>query len=176
MEPIKNRLIRKTRPQELKTLSFVSSHMSDNFKVIHFHMKIRDWQGLLFVQILYGNCTSSFYFENWYRSGNCQFLALIGMELFRMFTHFYAALFLIKRVFMKLAKFFITGTRCISTKLLGASGSLIKIQVRSHGTFFVILHTSAVICKHIFLWKQNCVHLQSCKGYKVGQDYFRKPL
>ena len=106
--PIKNRLIRKTRPQELKTLSVVSSHMSDNFKVIHFHMKIRDWQGLLFVQILYGNCTSNFCFESWYKSGNCQFLALISMERFRMFTHFYAALFLIKACFYETSNVFLS--------------------------------------------------------------------
>ena len=48
---------------------------------------------------------------------------------------------------MKLATFFISITRRIFTKLLAISESSVKIKVRLHWTFVVILLTSAVICE-----------------------------
>ena len=47
----------------LKTLLFVSSHLKDNFEVIHFHKKSRGAQGLIIVQ-MFEKCTTNFYFEN----------------------------------------------------------------------------------------------------------------
>ena len=52
---------------------------------------------------------------------------------------------------MKLATFFISITRRIFTKLLAISESSIKIRVRLHWTFVVILLTSAVICEQRLL-------------------------
>ena len=78
---------------------------------------------------------------------------------------------------MKLTTFFITRTRRILTKLLGVSESPIKIKIRSLGTLFVILLTSAVICKQSLLHENDIMqYLQNCKCYNVGQDHFRIPL
>ena len=52
---------------------------------------------------------------------------------------------------MKLAKFCISSTRRISTKLLAISESSTKINIRLHLTLTVILFTSAVICKQRLL-------------------------
>ena len=38
--------------------------MKDNVEVIHFHIKSRDVQGQVFVQITFENSTLNFYFEN----------------------------------------------------------------------------------------------------------------
>ena len=38
--------------------------MEENVEVIHFHIKSRGVQGLVFVQITYEKCTTNFYFEN----------------------------------------------------------------------------------------------------------------
>ena len=53
---------------------------------------------------------------------------------------------------MKLETFFILSTRHIFRKLLSVSEISIKIQVRSHQTLFLILLTSAVICKQKLLY------------------------
>ena len=45
-------------------MSFVSSHMEDNVEVIHFHIKSRDVQGLVFVQITFEKCNANLYSEN----------------------------------------------------------------------------------------------------------------
>ena len=47
-----------------KPLPFVSCHMKDNVEVIHFYIKRRGMQGLVFVQITFEKCTTNFYFEN----------------------------------------------------------------------------------------------------------------
>ena len=63
---------------------------------------------------------------------------------------------------MKLATFFISSTE-----------SSIKINFRSHGTRFLILLTSAVICKQKLLYGNKIVqYLQNCKCYNVEQDHF----
>ena len=56
----------KNEPQGLSTLPFFSSHMEENVEVIyfHFHVKSRGERGLVFVQIMFGKCTTNFYFEN----------------------------------------------------------------------------------------------------------------
>ena len=78
---------------------------------------------------------------------------------------------------MKLTTFFISSTRPIFTKLLDISVSLIKITARSHGTLFIILHTSVVISKQRLLYGNDTVqNFQNCKCYNVEQGHFRKPL
>ena len=68
-----------------------------------------------------------------------------------MFLHVSAFLYnLIVNKNVKLATFFILSIRRIFPKLLAISESSIKLKVRSHGTFFVILLTSGVICMQIF--------------------------
>ena len=47
-----------------RTKQFVPCHLKDNFEVIHFHIKSRGVQGLVFVQIAFEKCTTSTYFEN----------------------------------------------------------------------------------------------------------------
>ena len=61
--------------------------------------------------------------------------------------NFYAASFSMKTCFYETSYIFISSTRRIFTKLLAVSESSIKMKVRSHWTLFVILLTSAVICK-----------------------------
>ena len=64
--------------------------------------------------------------------------------------------------------FVLTYAGRIFTKLLGISESSIKIKVRSHGTLFVILHTSAFIFKQRLLHRNKIVqNFQSSKRYKV---------
>ena len=76
---------------------------------------------------------------------------------------------------MKLATFFISITRRIFTKVLGISESSIKIKVNSHWELFVILLTSAVICKQRILHGNEIVqYLQNCKGNSI--DHFKKPI
>ena len=64
IDPLKSGPVGKTGPQGLKALPFFSSHMKDNFEVIHFHIKSRDAQDLVLVQITFGKCTTNFDFEN----------------------------------------------------------------------------------------------------------------
>ena len=45
-------------------LLFFSNHMKDNLEVMHFYIKSRGMQGLVFVQIWFEKCTTNFYFEN----------------------------------------------------------------------------------------------------------------
>ena len=48
---------------------------------------------------------------------------------------------------------------------------------RSGGTLFVIVFTSAVICKQrLFHGNEIVQYLQNYKRYDVDQDHFRKPL
>lgn len=76
---------------------------------------------------------------------------------------------------MKLAKFCISSTRRISTKLLAISESSTKINIRLHLTLTVILFTSAVICKQRLLLENETVpYLENCKCYDVNQGQFRK--
>ena len=78
---------------------------------------------------------------------------------------------------MKLATFLISGTKRIFTRLLSVPESSIKTKVRSHWADFLILLTSAVICKQRFLYGNEIVqYLQNCKWYNVEKDHFRKPL
>ena len=64
MDHLKSGLLEKTVPQELQTLPLFLSDMKENVEVIHFHIKSRGVQGLVFVQITFKNCTLNFYFEN----------------------------------------------------------------------------------------------------------------
>ena len=63
-DPLKNGPLRNTGSHGLKTLSFFSSNMKDNVEVIHFNIKSRVVQGVVFVEITFENCTLNFYFEN----------------------------------------------------------------------------------------------------------------
>ena len=60
----KSGTVQKTRPQGLKTFSFVSCHMKNNIEVIQFHIKSWGVQGLVTVQVTFAKCTTSFNFEN----------------------------------------------------------------------------------------------------------------
>lgn len=55
MDLSKNVSVRKTWSQGLKTLLFVQCYRKDNVKMIHFHIKSRIVQGLVFVQIKFEN-------------------------------------------------------------------------------------------------------------------------
>ena len=63
-EPLKNGPVGKTKPQGLKTLSFVFSHMKDSVEMFHVDVQSRGAQGLIFVQIAFEKCTTIFYFED----------------------------------------------------------------------------------------------------------------
>ena len=66
--------------------------MKDNVEVIHFDIKVRDVQGLLFVQITFDKCTTNIYFENSKvglktTSANCQPLLTWNVSAYlRMFV------------------------------------------------------------------------------------------
>ena len=78
---------------------------------------------------------------------------------------------------MKLATFLTSSTGLVFTKLLGISESSIIITVRLHWALFLILLSSAVICKQRLLHGIEIVqYLKNCKCYNVGQDHLRKPL
>ena len=109
------------------------------------NIKCRSVQGHVFVQITFENCTLIvffFFFEN--RETGIKKTIVILQPLLawnvsaclRIFVH---PPFKEKRVFMKLAMFFISSTKRIFTKLLSFSKSSVKIKVRSHGALFLIL-------------------------------------
>ena len=51
----------------LKKLLFDQFHMKDNFKMIHFHVKRRCVQGLIFVQVTFEKCTTNcLKLQSWY--------------------------------------------------------------------------------------------------------------
>ena len=82
----------------LKTLQFVSFRMKDTDEMIHFYIQSRRVQGLVYVQIKriyhkFEKYTTNFQFKNGEVGGNYQFVVLINMKGFCMFTHFYAASF-----------------------------------------------------------------------------------
>ena len=66
--------------------------MKDTVEVIHFDIKVRDVQGLLFVQITFDKCTTNIYFENSKvglkaTSANCQPLLTWNVSAYlRMFV------------------------------------------------------------------------------------------
>ena len=52
-----------------------------------------------------------------------------------------------------------------------------KIKIRSHWTLFVILLTSAVICKQRLLHGNEIMqYLQNCKCYNVDEEHSKKSL
>ena len=78
---------------------------------------------------------------------------------------------------MKIATFLFQEVDVFSQNCLALSEILIKIKIMVYVTLFVILLTSAVICKQRFLYGNEIVqYLQNRKCYNVGQDHFRKPL
>ena len=70
--------------------------MEDNAKMIHFHIKGRGMQSLVFVQITFEN-----YATNLYKNGHCQFAILTSIKRFRIFIHFYTDSLSIKTCFYK---------------------------------------------------------------------------
>ena len=64
MDPLKNGHVGKTGPQTLKTLPFVTNYVKDNVEVIHFQIKSRSVQGLVFVQITFEKSSTNFCFKN----------------------------------------------------------------------------------------------------------------
>ena len=152
--------------------------MEGNVKVIQFHVKNRGVQGLVFVQIALGSVTGiSILRSSWYKNNNCWFVPLISIKRFCMFGSFYTALLSIKLWFYETTTFSILSSRHIFTKLSAFSESSIKIKLRLHWTFFVILLTLAVICKQKLLHRIKIVqYLRNCKNCNTGQDGFRKPL
>ena len=83
--------------------------------------------------------------QSWYNNDNFQFVALISIKLFCMLEHFYTA--------------------SLFTNLLAVSESSIKIKLRLHCTFFIILLTAAVIYKERF-----CVETRLCNIIKAANS------
>ena len=82
--------------------------MKDNDKVIHFYIKNRGVQGLVFVQIKFEKCTTIFYFENGGVSikKNRQTVASVSLKHFGVFSHFHAALLSTKTCFCETSNTF----------------------------------------------------------------------
>ena len=110
-------------------LPLVSNHMEDNVEVIHFHIKGRGVQTLVFVQITSEKCTTTFCFSN------LQPLLVWHVSAFSR------------------------QVRRISLKLLNVSESSINIKVTSYWTLFKIQFTSAVICKQNFCMKTRLCYI-----------------
>ena len=107
--PLRNRHVGKTGPQELKTLPFVSCHMKDNVKVIHFYKKSSGVQSFVFVKKNVWKKYQKLIFRkrrSWYKNINCQFVALISMKCFRLFTFSQAVSFSIKMCFYETSDIF----------------------------------------------------------------------
>ena len=83
-------------------LHFVSCHMKDNVKVIHFDIKARSEQNLVFAQIAFEKDTANFYFEN----EEVNIKTLISIKRFRIFTHFYTTLHSIRTCFYEISNGF----------------------------------------------------------------------
>ena len=66
--------------------------MKDNVKVIHFDIKTRSEQSLVFFRIAFEKDTANFHFEN----EEVNKKILISNKLSRIFTHFYTAFLSIK--------------------------------------------------------------------------------
>ena len=64
MEPLIDEPVEKTRPQNLKALSFTSCHMKLKGEVISFQIKSISVQDLFFEQIRFEKCTATFYCKN----------------------------------------------------------------------------------------------------------------
>ena len=127
-------------------LPLVSNHMKDNVEVIHFHIKSRGVQTLVFVQITSEKCTTTFCFSN------LQPLLVWHVSAFSR------------------------QVRRISLKLLNVSESSINIKVTSYWTLFKIQFTSAVICKQNFCMKRLLYNIFRTLKYDVDQGHFRKLL
>ena len=137
----------KTEPQGLKTLPFISCHIKDRIEVIHFHMKSRGVQGLVFVQITFEKGITNFYFNNGVvaiKMATANLQPLLAWNVSACLSIFMQCFFDKKRVFMKLTTLFNLSTRRVLAKLLVVPKSSIKIKVRLHGTLFLILVISAV--------------------------------
>ena len=149
--PPKRQGVWRTGSQGLKTLPVVSCCMKDNVKMIHFHIKGRSVHSLIFMKI---TCTTNFYFENCevgIKTTIANLQPLLALNVSTCLRIFMESCLQWKRVFMKVATFFISSTRSICAKLLAASESSIKIKFRLHWRLFVILLTSAVTCKQRLL-------------------------
>ena len=151
--------------------------MKENVEMIYFHIKCKGVQD-------FEKCTTMIFFlfcfvfwkvPSWYKNVNCQIVALISMKPFLMFMRnnlsFMQPLFQQKCVFIKIAAFFISGTRHIFPKLLAVSESLTKVKVRSHRTLNFV-HLSSYLQTKTFAWKQDCAI--SSKRYNICQNHFRK--
>ena len=77
-----------------------------------------------------------------------------------------------KRVFVKLATFFIWKNKQNFTKSSNASASALKIIPMFRWTFFEMLLVSAVICKQSFVWKRDCTIYLKLQSYDVNKGHF----
>ena len=76
--------------------------MKDNVKMIHFDIKARSEQSVVFAQIGFEKDTSNFYIEN----EEVNIKTLISIKRFSIFTHFYAVLHSIKTCFYEISNGF----------------------------------------------------------------------
>ena len=106
----KNGLLGKTGLQELKALSFFEINIKDNVKMIHFHIK-KGRASPRFRTNDVWKLPPKFLFWKlriWDKKDNSQFAALVSMERFCMFKHFYAASFSIKTCFYQTSSVFLS--------------------------------------------------------------------
>ena len=81
------------------------------------------------------------------------------------------------QAFLKLITFSISTTGDIYAKLLTFSKSSVKRKVKSASTFFVILLTSAVICKQrLLLGNEIVLYFQNYKYFDDEREIFRRRL
>ena len=81
------------------------------------------------------------------------------------------------QAFLKLITFSISTTVDIYSKLLTLSKSSVKRKVKSASTFFVILLTSAVICKQrLLLGNEIVLYFQNYKYFDDEREIFRRRL
>ena len=137
---------RTTRPKNV-AFYFISCHIKDRIEVIHFRMKSRGVQGLIFVQITFEKGITNFYFNNGVvaiKMATANLQPLLAWNVSACLSIFMQCFFDKKCVYMKLTTLFNLSTRRVLAKLLVVPKSSIKIKVRLHGTLFLILVILAV--------------------------------
>ena len=106
----KNGLLGKTGPQVLKMLLLFSSNIKNNVEMIHFHKKRRCARPRFRANNVWKLHPKFLFLKRqiWYKKDNCQFAAVINMEIFCLLTHFYAASFSIKTRFYETSSVFLS--------------------------------------------------------------------
>ena len=130
--------------------------------MICFYIKVRGVQCLVFVQIAFQKCTTSFYFESGEigRKDNCQFTALISTKRFRMFPHFYAAIFTIKTCFYETS---IESTKA-NTTIQNTNRLIKELQI-------LTVNNGSICEKEVYIWIKRVAQFSLVIYYMLSKMF-----